>query len=254
MTDVIADNTTPDQDAAEYALGVGTAAERAGVERRMASDPEFAGLVSAWDARLVPLIDAVPEQDAPRVVWLRIAAQLGFANAAAPRTGASGVWGNLNVWRTATGVFAVAAAASMAILVLYPKPAAAPSSVVPAAAPEATLTSVGLLKGETGPASFVVTLDAANKRLIIAPVSGQGAAADHSFEMWVLPKGADGKVGAPISLGVMDGKAVVTIDTDKLIGADGRHATLAVSVEPLGGSPTGLPTGPVVASGQLQPV
>jgi len=26
---------------------------------------------------------------------------------------------------------------------------------------------------------------------------------------------------------------------------------LAVSIEPLGGSPTGLPTGPVVASGKL---
>lgn len=27
--------------------------------------------------------------------------------------------------------------------------------------------------------------------------------------------------------------------------------TLAVSIEPIGGSPTGLPTGPVVASGKL---
>jgi anti-sigma-K factor RskA len=29
------------------------------------------------------------------------------------------------------------------------------------------------------------------------------------------------------------------------------QATLAVSVEPPGGSPTGLPTGPVIASGKL---
>jgi anti-sigma-K factor RskA len=29
-------------------------------------------------------------------------------------------------------------------------------------------------------------------------------------------------------------------------------ATLAVSVEPVGGSPTGLPTGPVIASGKLE--
>lgn len=72
---------------------------------------------------------------------------------------------------------------------------------------------------------------------------------DKSFEMWVLPEGQN-----PISLGVMDGKEVVTIDTDKLIGPDGSRATLAVSVEPLGGSPTGLPTGPVVASGQLKPI
>lgn len=243
MTDIQPTASTPDQEAAEYALGVTTAAQRQEAERRMASDPGFAGLVTAWDERLAPLIDSIPETTPPRVVWMRIAAQLGLA----PKTATSGVWSNLNVWRTATGVFAVAAAASMAILLVYPKPVETPTVVQPGV-PEATLTSVGLLKGETGPASFVVTLDRANKRLIIAPVSS-ASASDKSFEMWVLPKGQN-----PISLGVMDGKEVVTIDTDKLIGPDGSRATLAVSVEPLGGSPTGLPTGPVVASGQLQPI
>jgi anti-sigma-K factor RskA len=31
----------------------------------------------------------------------------------------------------------------------------------------------------------------------------------------------------------------------------GAGITLAVSVEPIGGSPTGLPTGPVIAAGSL---
>jgi anti-sigma-K factor RskA len=31
-----------------------------------------------------------------------------------------------------------------------------------------------------------------------------------------------------------------------------RGATLAVSVEPAGGSPTGLPTGPVIAAGTFE--
>jgi anti-sigma-K factor RskA len=243
MTDIQPTASTPDQEAAEYALGVTTAAQRQEAERRMASDPGFAGLVTAWDERLAPLIDSIPEKAPPRVVWMRIAAQLGLA----PKTATSGVWSNLNVWRTATGVFAVAAAASMAILLVYPKPVETPAVVQPTA-PEATLTSVGLLKGETGPASFVVTLDRSNKRLIIAPISS-ASASDKSFEMWVLPKGQN-----PISLGVMDGHDVVAIDTDKLIGPDGSRANLAVSLEPRGGSPTGLPTGPVVASGQLQPI
>ena len=243
MTDIQQTASTPDQDAAEYALGVTTAARRQETERRMASDPAFAGMVTAWDERLAPLIDSIAAKAPPRVVWMRIAAQLGLA----PKAARAGVWSDLNVWRTATGVFAVAAAASMAILLVYPKPVETPTVAQPGV-PEATLTSVGLLKGETGPASFVVTLDRANKRLIIAPVSS-ASPSDRSFEMWVLPKGQ-----APISLGVMDGKDVVTIDTDKLIGPDGSRATLAVSVEPLGGSPTGLPTGPVVASGQLQPI
>ena len=243
MTDVTPIASTPDQDAAEYALGVTDAGQRREAERRIAADPAFAGLVSDWDERLAPLIDSIAEKTPPRVVWMRIAAQLGLA----PKAATSGVWGNVNVWRTATGVFAVAAAASMAILLVYPKPVETPTTVSPQT-PDATLTSVGLLKGETGPASFVVTLDRDNKRLIIAPVSSSSPSG-RSFEMWVLPKGQ-----APISLGVMDGHDVVTIDTDKLIGPDGSRATLAVSLEPLGGSPTGLPTGPVVASGQLQPI
>jgi anti-sigma-K factor RskA len=174
MTDIQPTASTPDQDAAEYALGVTTADQRREAERRMASDPAFAGLVSAWDERLAPLIDAIPAKTPPRVVWMRIAAQLGLAPAK------PGVWSNVNVWRTATGVFAVAAAASMAILLVYPKPVETPTVVQ--STPEATLTSVGLLKGETGPASFVVTLDRANKRLVIAPVSSDGLS-DKSFEM-----------------------------------------------------------------------
>lgn len=242
MTDIQPTASTPDQDAAEYALGVTTAEQRREAERRIASDPAFAGLVNAWDERFAPLIDAIPEKTPPRVVWMRIAAQLGLAPAKPT------AWGNINLWRGATAAFGVAAAAAVVVLLAYPKTVVTPVPTPPAPTQDASLTSVGLLKGEEGPASFVVTLDRANRRLTIAPISG-ASPTDRTFEMWVLPQGQN-----PISLGVMDGKQVVTIDTDKLIGPDGTRATLAVSVEPLGGSPTGLPTGPVVASGQLEPI
>lgn len=242
MTDIQPTASTPDQDAAEYALGVTTAEQRREAERRMASDPAFAGLVSAWDERFAPLIDAIPEKTPPRVVWMRIAAQLGLAPVKPT------AWSNINLWRGATAAFGVAAAAAVVVLLAYPKTVVTPVPTPPVPTQDASLTSVGLLKGEEGPASFVVTLDRANRRLTIAPISG-ASPTDRTFEMWVLPQGQN-----PISLGVMDGKEVVTIDTDKLIGPDGTRATLAVSVEPLGGSPTGLPTGPVVASGQLEPI
>ena len=41
-------------------------------------------------------------------------------------------------------------------------------------------------------------------------------------------------------------------DTARVADELRRGATLAVSVEPAGGSPTGLPTGPVIASGALE--
>jgi anti-sigma-K factor RskA len=44
----------------------------------------------------------------------------------------------------------------------------------------------------------------------------------------------------------------VTIKVPKdLLRAVSNEAVLAVSLEPLGGSPTGQPTGPVIANGKL---
>ena len=71
-----------------------------------------------------------------------------------------------------------------------------------------------------------------------------------SLELWVLPK--DGK---PRSLGLVTnavGDTLIKITTadPRVQGAN----ALAVSVEPIGGSPTGQPTGAVVASGMIAPV
>jgi anti-sigma-K factor RskA len=68
-----------------------------------------------------------------------------------------------------------------------------------------------------------------------------------TWEMWVLPGGKD----APVSMGL------ITTDADqkmklrpalaqRMEGAWG----IAMSVEPKGGSPTGVPTGPVVFKGR----
>ena len=66
-------------------------------------------------------------------------------------------------------------------------------------------------------------------------------------ELWVVP--ADGR---PRSLGI-----IAASDARTMIVASGhrpllaRGVTLAVSLEPVGGSPTGQPTGPVVMTGTM---
>jgi anti-sigma-K factor RskA len=65
--------------------------------------------------------------------------------------------------------------------------------------------------------------------------------------LWVIP--AD---GTPRSLGMIEKAGTTEMAMSAELKAwlvDG--ATLAVSLEPAGGSPTGLPTGPVIASGKL---
>lgn len=72
-----------------------------------------------------------------------------------------------------------------------------------------------------------------------------------SFELWLLPAGGE----APRSLRVLapEGPTVGALSEapeSRLQGATGR----AVSLEPAGGSPTGLPTGPVLYRGSLVPL
>ena len=244
MTDTT-DFPFPDERAAEYSLGVLTAEERAAAERRIKADAGFADQVADWDARLAPMIEAVLPVTPPRVVWMRIAAQLGILKR--PANDNDGFWGNIAIWRAGTAVFATAAAAAFAVVLL--NPGATPIAPTPATpVPTIQPMSVGMLKAEDGPVSFVVTLDRQNQKLIIAPISG--APEGHSFEMWMLPDGS-----TPVSMGVMDGAEVVVIDAARLLGVNPDNPpALAVSVEPKGGSTTGLPTGPVIASGALQPV
>jgi anti-sigma-K factor RskA len=70
-----------------------------------------------------------------------------------------------------------------------------------------------------------------------------------SYELWVLPKGG----GNPVSLGLLprEGRLERELSSAQraLLLAAGQ---VAVSVEPAGGSPTGLPTGPVVIVASLE--
>jgi anti-sigma-K factor RskA len=68
---------------------------------------------------------------------------------------------------------------------------------------------------------------------------------DASLELWALPKG-----GKPKSLGLVASadKSVMQLPAVADL-ALGNVPVLAISLEPKGGSPTGLPTGPVLYSG-----
>ena len=70
----------------------------------------------------------------------------------------------------------------------------------------------------------------------------------HAHELWVIPPG-----GKPRSLGTMGtSKQMHMRLADALAQLLQQGATIAISVEPPGGSPTGAPTGPVVVAGSLK--
>jgi anti-sigma-K factor RskA len=226
-----------DPTAGEYVLGVLDAEARAAALARSQADPAFAADVAAWEARLTPLAERVAEVIPPPAVWRRIALQLGVdPGARRPRLTES-----VGFWRGVAGASLAAAAACLLALVVVPRPAPV---VIPPEAPAASPQpmTVARLAGETGPPMFIATLDAEHHRLMVTPAV-VSSVPQHSHQLWLLPAS-----GPPRSLGIVSADRSMMLDMPADMPLD---ATLAVSAEPLGGSPTGLPTGPVVATGTL---
>lgn len=229
-----ADMPEPSADmlAAEYALGVLDAPERALAAARIAADPEFAAEVAAWEARLAPLAAEVSKADPPQTLWPRIAARLG---------GRPGLWNDVGFWRAATAA-GVAAAALILIVGPTPRtPPPVPPSVTPA--PARTLVAK-LAPAPDRPPVLVAALDPNSGELILTPVA-LAIPADRSAELWVIPQGQKA-----ISLGVIDPKEPTRIPAPAYLNAANRPGTvLAITVEQPGGSPTGQAQGPIVGVG-----
>lgn len=229
--------------AAEYVLRLLDGEALFAARGRLSGDPAFASLVAEWEERLAPLLDEVPGQAPPAELWSRISASLGEAG----EEGATihTLRRKAAVWRTYSAAMTAVAAALVLALALDPAKEG-PVTRPPALQAAAAETLVASLASEGGPAALIITYDAASRSLVATPAVLQGAAG-HDHELWVLPAS-----GAPRSLGIVTaGRSRKIVIPPALLKAIGANATLAVSVEPEGGSPTGLPTGPVIATGQL---
>lgn len=225
--------------AAEYALGVLDGAERRAAETRLAHDPSFAAAVERWRAELAPLAELAASGEPPPAVWHRVEAALSPAPPASRPTPA-GLWSNLVFWRGLSFAASATAAVLATALLLRPSPVAAP--VPPAAA---MATAPLMMNG--GPALVAAAYDPAHRRVIVTPTAHHDLPPTQAMELWII-------VGdkAPRSLGVVNPSRSQAHILPPDVRADlAAGAALAVSVEPAGGSPTGSPTGPVVAQGKF---
>ena len=228
--------------AGEYALGLLTGDELRDVVKRLDSDPEFASEVARWQGRLAPLHAETEDINPPADVWRQIEAQLPRHEAANDNQIA--LRRRLLVWKSIAGGM-TAVAASLA-LVLAIQPRQEPPSLVHESTQAGPEPMVAML-GSKGSMKVVASWDPGGRRLVLAVPGEMATDAHHSNELWVIPAG-----GKPRSLGTMpDSKQMHMQLADALATLLQQGATIAVSVEPRGGSPTGAPTGPVIASGAL---
>ena len=239
--------TGDDRLAAEFVLRLLEGEELAEARRRQRADPSFVRRVDHWEERLAPLLDEVPDEAAPAHVWDRISANLDRADGKGATIHI--LRRKANLWRAYSATITAIAAALLVVIGLDAT-RKDPVLQAPRTAPATgAATLVASLASEGGPAAVVITYDPASRSLIATPAVLQGAAG-HDHELWVIPAG-----GQPRSLGlVATGRSRKIVIPPALLKALGADATLAISVEPEGGSPTGQPTGPVVATGQLSRV
>jgi anti-sigma-K factor RskA len=268
--------------AAEYALGTLDADERAQVESTMSADKDFTAMVGAWEYRLGVLNQMVGSVEPRPELWDRIRTAVGHSEpqaplvlpdvqplvapvvvVPAPAVDASNVIrlsARARRWRNvATFTTAIAAALVAMIAVGAYRPDLLPDALRPksriqmveAKSPPASAPPsaqyVAVLQKEGGSPAFILTVDGATRNFTVRRVGAQPEPGK-SYELWIVSD----KLQRPRSLGVIGGndftaRPVLSAYDFEVV----NQATYAVTVEPEGGSPTGVATGPIVFTGKL---
>lgn len=248
--DPLESDEAPDMAAAELALGLLDGDERAVAIRRVLAEPGFARSVERWRTHLAQLFDLWPAIEAPDL-FARIEASLDRPAEAPVATLALSLPAKSKLWPALAGLSSMAAAVMLFVLFtrpvpVPPAPQARPTATVAAARAPTLVAAIDADAAGVASATAVYDAQAGAMRITEAKLVG----ADRSAELWVIP--AD---GTPHSLGLLHARGGTALTLSRENRARiAAGAVLAVTVEPIGGSPTGLPTGPVVAKGSLTAV
>lgn len=216
------DHPIPENDddllAAEYVMGLLDGPDWQAAHQRTAVDGAFAARVRAWETRLSAMNDAYGTEPLPADGWARLNARIAGP---APQLSRARWWAGF-----VTGTATVAALVLALAFVPVNRPAPLPGLQAELTAPDATL----IVRAQFDPSAGQVVL----------ALDGPSAGTGQDYELWVI----DGDA-APRALGVLQAPQV-TLTADLRAGQ-----TLAITLEPAGGSPTGAPTGPVLAAAVL---
>ncbi|WP_137129841.1 anti-sigma factor [Rhizobium sp. FY34] len=225
--------------AGEYVLGVLSSEARARVEARLRTDKAFAAIVARWQENLGTLDDeyttivssdfALPRRDTRP---LALPARSGNVRLI------SSLWASVAFWR--------GLALGSIFLLVGTILNAERTTVSRAGAP--VLAS---MKGDGNSAlGLIARYDAKSGILQLAPFANS-ASGQQSLEVWLM-RGSD----PAISLGVLpqtaEGAGALVVPQAQRARLQDGNATLAVSLEPLGGSPAGQPTGALLVSGETR--
>jgi anti-sigma-K factor RskA len=203
-----------DRLAAEYVLGTLRGSARARFERWRTGSSMVDDCARRWELRLTPLATRLRPMEPPSGTLAIIQRRLSL--------------GPPRYLRWAPGL---ALALLLAALLPYGPSAHAPRP-----------DQLAVIDNGAGAVQWQVEVYAQRARLVVRSPVLASKPADRDYELWALPAGAPA-----VSLGVMPvrGEFATRLSPGQR-RALAQSAQVAVSVEPLGGSPTGHATGPVI--------
>lgn len=215
--------------AEDYALGLLSETEARLLEELMARDAAVARKVGALRDRMLPLDLSAPPLDLPAGFEARVAEKVAATPRARPIAANSPMpprrWGLV-----AASVVGVALGLGAGLL----RPVAEPQVVA-------------VLLDASGVPQAVIE-DYGNSSAKLRWVSEVSVPADKQLQVWTLPSQ---EMGAT-SLGVLERVAPTELHFTGLPRPQAQQL-YEVTMEPLGGSPTGRPTGPIVGKGFAAP-
>lgn len=230
--------------AAEYVLGTLHGRARRRFSRLLGTDAALLAEVRIWEARLAELNHGIAAVTPRAVVWASLAHQINALRKVTPIRAAAAPAPRADLWRS----WALLSTAASAILGLAlwqqlqkpPQVITKTETVRVEVLVQAPLPYVAMLQPAGSEAKWKVSLYP-EKGLIKVVTDGHYLIDENakSLELWVVAK--DG----PHSLGLLPTQGDGEMPMPKDIKVEG-DLTLAISLEPRGGSPTGKPTGPVL--------
>ncbi|WP_425071449.1 anti-sigma factor [Sagittula sp. S175] len=209
--------------AAEYVLRLLPPEEARAVDARLMTDTRLQALIHGWEMHFAGIAEDVPDVMPPARVKSSILSALGHT----PRP-------RRKLLRRPGFLGSLVAAGLAGVLlawVLFLRP------------PDLTPAFRAELASADQSVMLTASVIPATHEIVVEPVAGQPPEGS-IFELWLIAEGAP----APISLGLLETGTTTRIVVPDDIAPSVRPGTIAISVEPPGGSPTGAPTGDIVAT------
>ncbi|MDH0746982.1 anti-sigma factor [Pseudomonas sp. GD03842] len=210
--------------AGEYVLGTLSAEQHDDVTERLRTDASLRDAVDAWEARLLELTSLAAPLPPSARLWGRI--QRSLAELATPSTPPRvRGWQRLGLWQ---GLSAAGLAASLVLAL-----------TLLTASPVTTQYVVVLVAPTSQAPGWVVQAND-DRSIALLPLAQDSVPDGMALQFWT--KGEQWR--APVSLGLVKPGTSNRVPLDRLPPLE-PNQLFELTLEKAGGSPTGLPTGPI---------